>query len=150
MTGPGERPATTGTALWVISDGTAGMRLQAIGLAEAMKRQRPELVISEFQAEPHWLIRMLPRLGNHTSFLPLYADAPDIAAAQKQPVRGRHGDLLITCGRRMAGLGLALRARARADGTRTPGLYICRTRGSRQRCLTRWWSLNMTGRVAAM
>ena len=44
--GPGERPPTTGTALWVISDGTAGMRLQAIGLAEAMTRQRPELVIS--------------------------------------------------------------------------------------------------------
>ena len=122
--GPGERPATTGTALWVISDGTAGMRLQAIGLAEAMKRQRPELVISEFQADPHWLIRMLPRLGHHASYLPLYADAPDIAAAQKQPVRGRHGDLLITCGRRMAGLGLALRARARADGTRTQLVHL--------------------------
>ena len=122
--GQGERPPTTGTALWVISDGTAGMRLQAIGLAEAMTRQRPELVISEFQADPHWLIRMLPRLGHHASFLPLYADAPDIAAAQKQPVRGRHGDLLITCGRRMAGLGLALRARARANGTRTQLVHL--------------------------
>jgi mitochondrial fission protein ELM1 len=121
---PDDGPATTGTALWVISDGTEGMRLQAIGLAEAMKRQRPELVISEFQADPHWLIRMLPRLGHHASFLPLYADAPDIAAAQKQPVRGRHGDLLITCGRRMAGLGLALRARARADGTRTQLVHL--------------------------
>ena len=121
---PGKRPATTGTALWVISDGTAGMRLQAIGLAEAMKRQRPELVISEFQADPHWLIRMLPRLGHHASFLPLYADAPDITAAQNQPVRGRHCDLLITCGRRMAGLRLALRARARANSTRTQLLHL--------------------------
>ena len=117
-------PATTGTALWVMSDGTAGMRLQAVGLAEAMTRQRPELIISEFQADPHWLIRMLPRLGHHASFLPLYADAPDISAAQKQPVRGRHGDLLITCGRRMVGLGLAMRARASADGKRTQLVHL--------------------------
>ena len=122
--GPGERPATKGTALWVMSDGTAGMRLQAIGLAEAMARQRPELVISEFQVNPHWLIQMLPRLGNHASFLPLYANALDITTAQKQPVRGRHGDLLITCGRRMAGLGLALRARARADGRQTQLVHL--------------------------
>ncbi len=119
-----EGATTTGTALWVISDGTAGMRLQAVGLAEAMTRQRPELIISEFQADPHWLIRMLPRLGHHASFLPLYAAAPDISAAQKQPVRGRHGDLLITCGRRMVGLGLAMRARARADGKRTQLVHL--------------------------
>jgi mitochondrial fission protein ELM1 len=76
------------------------MRLQAIGLAEAMTRHRPEFVISEFQAKPHWMIRTLPRLGHYAPFLPLYARAPDIATVQKRPVRGRHADLLITCGRR--------------------------------------------------
>ena len=133
MTGPAAKkpiddqfkgPATRGATLWVMSDGTAGMRLQAVGLAEAMTRQRPELIISEFQADPHWLIRMLPRLGHHASFLPLYASAPDISAALKQPVRGRHCDLLITCGRRMVGLGLAMRARARADGKRTQLVHL--------------------------
>ena len=112
------------TALWVLSDGTAGMRLQAIGLAEALTRHRPELVISEFQAVPHWLIRMLPRLGHWASFLPLYADAVDLSVVQKRPIRGRHANLLITCGRRMAGLGLALRARARAEGARTQLVHL--------------------------
>ena len=133
MTGPAAKtpideqfkePANKGTALWVMSDGTAGMRLQAVGLAEAMTRQRPELIVSEFQADPHWLIRMLPRLGHHASFLPLYASAPDISTALKQPVRGRHCDLLITCGRRMVGLGLAMRARARASGKRTQLVHL--------------------------
>jgi mitochondrial fission protein ELM1 len=39
-------------------------------------------------------------------------------------VRGRHADLLVTCGRRMAGLGLALRARARAYGTNTQLVHL--------------------------
>lgn len=112
------------TTLWVLSDGTAGMRLQAIGLAEAMARHRPELKITEFQAKPHWMIRTLPRLGHHAPFLPLYARAPDITTVQKRIVPGRHADLLITCGRRMAGLGLALRARARAQGTNTQLVHL--------------------------
>lgn len=126
VAGSDKRQATesAGTALWVLSDGTAGMRLQAIGLAEAMTRHRPEFVISEFQAKPHWMIRTLPRLGHYAPFLPLYARAPDIATVQKRPVRGRHADLLITCGRRMAGLGLALRARARSDGTNTQLVHL--------------------------
>ena len=126
VAGSDKKQATesAGTALWVLSDGTAGMRLQAIGLAEAMTRHRPELVIREFQAKPHWMIRTLPRLGHYAPFLPLYARAPDIATVQKQPVRGRHADLLITCGRRMAGLGLALRARARAKGTNTQLVHL--------------------------
>ncbi len=111
-------------ALWVLSDGTAGMRLQAIGLAEALARHRPELAINEFQVIPHWLIRLLPRLGHRASFLPLYASAVDLSVVQKRPDRGRHADLLITCGRRMAGIGLALRARARAEGARTQLIHL--------------------------
>ncbi len=116
--------ASVNSALWVLSDGTAGMRLQAIGLAEALARHRPGLVISEFQAIPHWLIRLLPRLGHWASFLPLYAAAVDLSVVQKRPEHGRHADVLITCGRRMAGLGLALRARARADGARTQLVHL--------------------------
>lgn len=116
--------ASNNSALWVLSDGTAGMRLQAIGLAEALARHRPSFVMSEFQAEPHWLIRILPRLGHSVSFLPLYASASDISVALSRPLQGHYADLLITCGRRMAGLGLALRARAAASGVRTQLVHL--------------------------
>ncbi len=133
--GPPERPtharlkqkhatASNNRTLWVLSDGTAGMRLQAIGLAEALARHRPGFVITEFQAEPHWLIRTLPRLGHLASFLPLYASAKDISVALSRPPQGHYADLLITCGRRMAGLALALRARAASSGERTQLVHL--------------------------
>ena len=99
----------------VVSDGTAGMRLQAVALAAALQRARPDWTGDEFTVSPHRLIRALPRLAATVPGLPLYAATGD-AALQRRPHAGRYPDILITCGRRMAGYALALRRRARADG----------------------------------
>ena len=102
--------------LWVASDGTAGMRLQAVALATAMLRARPGWSLDEFTISPHRLIRTLPRLAAAVPGLPLYG-AKGGVALQRRPHAGRYPDILITCGRRMAGYALALRRRARAAGT---------------------------------
>jgi len=110
-------PAEHGERLniWVASDGTAGMRLQALALATAMQRTRPGWTLDEFTVAPHGLIRALPRLAATMPGLPLYG-AKRGAALQRRPHAGRYPDILITCGRRMAGYALALQRRARADG----------------------------------
>ncbi|MEC7437260.1 MAG: ELM1/GtrOC1 family putative glycosyltransferase [Pseudomonadota bacterium] len=101
--------------VWVASDGTAGMRLQALALAAAMKRARPDWGLDEFTVSPHRLIRALPRLAAAVPGLPLYA-ASGGGILQRRPHAGRYPDILVTCGRRMAGYALALRRRARAGG----------------------------------
>ena len=108
---PGER-----LNIWVASDGTAGMRLQALALAITMRRARPDWSLDEFTIAPHGLIRALPRLAATMPGLPLYG-AKGGPALQRRPHAGHYPDILITCGRRMAGYALALRRRARADGT---------------------------------
>ena len=112
----GSRPAR----IWVASDGIAGMRLQSVALAEALLRARPGWTFDEFIITPHRLIRALPRLAAVLPGLPLYG-AADVASTSgnaplaRRPHAGRYPDILITCGRRMAGYALALRRRAKAD-----------------------------------
>ncbi|MED5304647.1 MAG: ELM1/GtrOC1 family putative glycosyltransferase, partial [Pseudomonadota bacterium] len=101
--------------VWVASDGTAGMRLQALALAAAMQRARPDWTLDEFTVSPHRLIRALPRLAATVPGLPLYA-ASGGGTLQRRPHAGRYPDILVTCGRRMAGYALALRRRARTGG----------------------------------
>jgi len=125
-------------SLWLLSDGTAGMRLQAVALAEGLKRHRPELQLAEYTAHPHPLLRTLPRLGAWLP-LPLYATAPDgkgpkhasqassslpVGRLENRPPMGRYPDILVTCGRRMAGLGLAIRRRAIRSGVPTRLVHI--------------------------
>ena len=108
--------------IWVVSDGTAGMRLQAIALAEAVQRKRPDWSQDEFIIQPHRVIRTLPRLGTLMPGLPLYAPGKlggvhtATGNIEKRPHAGRYPDMLITCGRRMAGYALALRRRAARNG----------------------------------
>ena len=47
----------------VVSDGTAGMRLQALALAESLQRARPDWKCDEFTITPHPLTRAMPRLA---------------------------------------------------------------------------------------
>ena len=107
--------ATESALIWVVSDGTAGMRLQALALAESLQRARPGWKCDEFTVTPHRLTRALPRLGAWLPSMPLYGQ-PGGGALSRRPHAGRYPDIMITCGRRMAGFALALRRRARADG----------------------------------
>ena len=60
----------------VVSDGTAGMRLQALALAESMQRARPDWKCDEFTITPHPLTRAMPRLAAWLPSMPLYGRAP--------------------------------------------------------------------------
>ena len=116
---PSNGPATAAASalIWVISDGAAGMRLQALALAESLQRARPDWKCDEFTVTPHTLTRALPRLGAWLPSMPLYGKPARAGRAlSRRPHAGRYPDLMITCGRRMAGFALAMRRRARADG----------------------------------
>ena len=103
--------------IWVVSDGTAGMRLQALALAEGLRRAEPDWKCDEFTVTPHRLTRALPRLASWLPSMPLYGKpAKGGGALSRRPHAGRYPDIMITCGRRMAGFALAMRRRARADG----------------------------------
>jgi mitochondrial fission protein ELM1 len=117
----------TAAQIWVVSDGTAGMRLQSVALAEALLRARPGWSLEEFTITPHPLVRALPRLAAALPGLPLYGGPnvnpganpgvnPGGLALARRPHAGHYPDILITCGRRMAGFALALKRRAKADG----------------------------------
>ena len=62
--------------LWVVSDGTAGMRLQALALAESLQRARPDWKCDEFTITPHPLTRAMPRLAAWLPSMPLYGSTP--------------------------------------------------------------------------
>jgi mitochondrial fission protein ELM1 len=116
-------PTGTGPVqIWVVSDGTAGMRAQAVALADALRRARAEWDCEEFTVAPHAVVRLLPRLAAWMPGLPLYAGTT--GQLQHRPQSGQYPDILITCGRRMAGFALALRRRARAAGISTQIVHI--------------------------
>lgn len=110
----------TSTMVWAITDGTPGMRYQALALAKAIQKARPQFTVCEYQAIPHRLIRSFARLGQQFSFLPLYANNNDA----NMPPNGEYPDILITCGRRMAGFGLAMRQRAKKAGVTTQLVHL--------------------------
>ena len=81
---------------WILSDGTIGMEVQCIALAEALGFQYDKKHI-----KPYWLNRIFPRL----------AKLPGIPLATnfKQVTPQSSPDILITCGRRHAGASIALK-----------------------------------------
>ena len=91
---------------WVLTDGTKGMEVQSMGLARRM-----HLDITRIELKPPKLVRNFPRLAG---FLPL-PGAIRKAAATGWP------DLIITTGRRMAGLSILTRARS---GGRSRTIHI--------------------------
>ena len=101
--------------LWVVSNGTAGMRLQSVAMAESLLKVRPDWAYEQFVITPHRWLRMLPRLGGWLPAAPLYGTNGD-RGLERRPHAGRYPDILITCGRRMAGYALALSRRAHAAG----------------------------------
>ena len=90
----------------VISDGTTGMRLQALALGEAIKEsQHPTTNLEDIITTPSPLLRHLPRLARYLplSWVRLMVGPKLAAPSNSNPA------LIITCGRRMAGLSIAMR-----------------------------------------
>ena len=124
-------PANIGT-IWTVSDGTAGMRLQAVSLADALaaarqtKTGKPARTQAktpqDFVVTPPPLCRYLPRLSQIWPVAALdrmlASGCPALPAGQEFP------DILITCGRRMAGLSIAMRRLARYHGAPTRTIHI--------------------------
>ena len=96
--------------IWVVSDGTAGMRLQAIALADSLANSLSNcdaIRVEDIILSPPPLLRYLPRLARLLPSASLramlrYADG---VADQDRDI----ADIIITCGRRMAGVSIALR-----------------------------------------
>ena len=124
-------PANIDT-IWTISDGTAGMRLQAVALADALTaarhpktgepagtRAKPS---QDFMVTPPPLCRYLPRLSQiwpvSTLDRMLVSSCPELPVGQEFP------EILITCGQRMAGLSIAMRRLARHHGVPTRTIHI--------------------------
>ena len=105
--------------IWVISDGTAGMRLQAIALGEALiaTDTTNPTSLADIISKPSWWLRHLPRL---VALLPR-----GLLLFWLGEIGGRLSNdkpaIIITCGRRMAGTSIAFNrlSKAHAAGTRT-------------------------------
>jgi uncharacterized protein len=108
-------------SVWCVSDGTAGMRQQSLAVAAVMKWDRcadfRDIVIT-----PHPLLRYAPRIGRWWPRLPLTqagdASFPRISNADDFP------QILVTCGRRMAGISMALKARAKQQGAQLTTIHL--------------------------
>ena len=105
--------------IWIVSDGTAGMRFQSLALAEAMGWTAAS-GFRDIIVTPRQPLRSLPRLGRISMLAPhLPISTPALPYAD-----GGFPDLLVTCGRRMAGLSIAMRQRARIAGQPMKTIHI--------------------------
>lgn len=96
-----EEAAAARPPVWVISDGTAGMRLQAVALAKAL-----DLPFTELELRPSLSLRLFPSLGRVPGW-------PVSALRAARPKISDLPPLIITCGRRMAGISFVLRRQGR-------------------------------------
>jgi mitochondrial fission protein ELM1 len=105
--------------IWVISDGTAGMRLQAIALGDALivADVTNQTSLDDIIIKPSWWLRHLPRL---VPFLPKALLSSWLGSIGGRLSKDKPA-IIITCGRRMAGTSIALSrlSKANAVGTRT-------------------------------
>lgn len=101
------------TTVWCVTDGTAGMRYQALSLAAIMGwDQYP--AFRDIVVAPHPLLRYLPRLGLRAPNLPLVQDRN----SPLDTINKNNGypSIMVTCGRRMAGISIAMKTRANRAG----------------------------------
>ena len=108
--------------IWVISDGTAGMRLQAIALGDALiaAGMKDQTSLEDIIIKPSWWLRHLPRLVPFlpTALLPSWLGWIAGRLSVDKPA------IIITCGRRMAGTSIALNRLSKAHTTRTRTIHI--------------------------
>ena len=101
------------TSVWCVTDGTAGMRYQTLALATIMKWDQSP-AFSDIVVAPHPLLRHLPRLGSWVPNLPLVQDQNSPLATISKI--NKYPSVIVTCGRRMAGISIALKTRANRAG----------------------------------
>ena len=89
---------TSSSHIWVISDGTKGMEVQALGLAEQLS-----------PASQLIRINPLPRLARHFPSLARQGLCPMPKTLRQALNAHSTPDIVITCGRRHAGLSLLMR-----------------------------------------
>jgi uncharacterized protein len=120
----GKTTETSGenSQIWVISDGTAGMRLQAIALGEALIAAdiTNQTSLADIISKPSWRLRHLPRLVPFLpkTLLPSWLGSIADRLSKDKPA------IIITCGRRMAGTSIALKWLAKAYADRTHTIHI--------------------------
>ncbi|MFL2845787.1 MAG: mitochondrial fission ELM1 family protein [Candidatus Puniceispirillaceae bacterium] len=122
----GQKPAHSrdkAASIRVISDGTTGMRLQALALGEAIKASRhPATNLEDIITAPPTILRHFPRLAGYLplSWLSLIVGPKLAGLTVSDPA------IIITCGRRMAGLSVAMRRLGRMGTTegRTRTIHI--------------------------
>ena len=109
------------TSVWCVTDGTAGMRYQALALAAIMKwDQFP--AFSDIVVAPHPLLRLLPRLTYWLPNLPLVQDQNSPLATVRKI--NDYPRIMVTCGRRMAGISMALKTRANQAGADLTTIHL--------------------------
>ena len=105
-----EDTASWPNSAWVMSDGTIGMLSQSLAVVRAMDIHADDIRLS---ATP--LLRLFPRLASIPGWQLTWGREPDWL---KQAV---YPDLLITTGKRMAGISIGIRRRSRG---RTKTIHI--------------------------
>ena len=97
------------------------MHQQALALAAIMKWDQSS-AFSDIVVKPHPILRRLPRLGRWSPFLPLVKD-------QNSPLAkvGKIKDfpsIMLTCGRRVAGISIAIKMRADRAGADMTTIHL--------------------------
>ena len=94
------------------------MRYQTLALAAIMKWDQ-SAAFRDIVVAPHTLLRHLPRLGRLAPDLPLVKD-------QNGPLTtiSDYPNIMVTCGRRMAGISITLKARANRAGADMKTIHL--------------------------
>ena len=109
------------TSVWCVTDGTAGMRYQTLALAAIMKWDQ-FAAFSDIVVAPHPLLRLLPRLTYWLPNLPLVQDQNSPLATIRKI--NDYPSIMVTCGRRMAGISMALKTRANQAGADLTTIHL--------------------------
>lgn len=96
-------------ACWIVADGTTGMMMQSMAMAEALGKDAPV-----FKAISTPILRLRPQLGAWPGW-------PLVVGKKPNFLKGRLPKLLITTGRRMAGFSIGMR---RISQGKTKTLHI--------------------------
>ena len=100
-------------SVWCVTDGTAGMHFQALALAAIMKWDQSS-AFSDIVVKPHPILRRVPRLGRWAPNLPVVQNQNSPLA--KIGKTKNFPSIMLTCGRRVAGISMALKTRAKRAG----------------------------------
>ena len=97
------------------------MRYQTLALAAIMKWDQSQ-AFRDIAVAPHPLLRHLPRLGRWAPYLPLVQDQNSPLATIRK--NSDYPSIMVTCGRRMAGISIALKTCANRAGVNMTTIHL--------------------------